>query len=81
VVGFCQTLHRTWPFQRVCTLLALLVLLQTLGAQMKLLAVLLLCSAAIAAASEVQQADPNALGGSCYQMPTCETPYGEIPQE
>jgi hypothetical protein len=47
---------------------------------MKLLSVLLLCSAALVAAQEVQQVDPASTSGSCYQMPTCETPPGTISQ-
>uniref|UniRef100_A0A383VQS1 Sushi domain-containing protein n=1 Tax=Tetradesmus obliquus TaxID=3088 RepID=A0A383VQS1_TETOB len=44
---------------------------------MKLLAVLLLCGAALAAAQVVPQAiDPAGTGGSCFQPPTCETPPG-----
>ncbi|KAF6256422.1 hypothetical protein COO60DRAFT_1529623 [Scenedesmus sp. NREL 46B-D3] len=43
---------------------------------MKLLAALLLCSAALAAAQEVQQVDPASAGASCYQLPTSETPPG-----
>jgi hypothetical protein len=45
---------------------------------MKLLSVLLLCSAALVAAQEVQQVDPASTSGSCYQMPTCETPPGTL---
>lgn len=45
---------------------------------MKLLAVLLLCGAALAAAQGVPQAiDPAGTGGSCFQPPTCETPPGD----
>jgi hypothetical protein len=70
--------HRTYP--GVYMLLSLLLLLlHTPGVNMKLLAVLLLCSAALAAASQVQQADPAAAGGSCYQLPTCDTPPGDTP--